>query len=320
MGSERLYHIHRSFESELTREEYEQRVREMQRSQPDEQTELVQRVLIDDTDPQNKKRAINILAKKGTNEAIERLTTIATDRDGTRADIRAQAAARLDEFEDPRVEEPLVDVIENDPYYAAVNDAIVCIGEIPAVGAFETLVEVLEDDENYMDKSRRSAAVSLGNLEDKRVVEPLIRRLDPDVEESVVVRRAAVEALSRLEDVRIVEPLVDCLNDPAEDVCGRSIEVLGEMGDRRAIEPLSGVLNSPDQYVSGLRSAAATALVNIGEMEAVNPLLRGLDDPSPEVRTRVIHGLGELGAISAVEELESILSNPDDTLEVERAT
>jgi HEAT repeat protein len=319
-GNEEICHIRRDNAQPLEEAEFRDHVRSVQSSEAEKEANSVEKILLENNSPDDKKNAIDILADRGDIESMNLLADIASDRDGTRGDIRARAAGRLDQFEDPTIVEALTDIIENDDYYKAVNNAIVCLGTLRSLETYEALVGVLEGDDEYLDLLRCSAAGALGSLADERAVDPLVGRLDPDVESSGMVRQHVVNALSDIESVRSVEPLIEhSLSDPDEDTCGTAVEVLAEIGDRQAIEPLSEIIRNQDEYLADLRSAAVRALTKIGEKEAINALVAALDDPSYEVRVRAIVALGELNAVSALDEIEELLQGTDSTPEDIRA-
>jgi hypothetical protein len=79
------------------------------------------------------------------------------------------------------------------------------------------------------EKTRISAAVSLGSLKDSRVVPALIRALD---DESAVVRGLAASALGHQGDSSAIDALEDALTDDSQAVRTRAKEALKTLKDK----------------------------------------------------------------------------------------
>lgn len=319
-GAEELCHIRREVWEDMTEEELQRHHEKIKSSGEDTDTGSIQSVLIESDDPEDKKKAINILSKRGTVKAMKQVEKIAKKREDALADVRAQAVGRLDEFDDPRVIDTLIDVIENDDYYAAVNNAVASLGNFNDPRVYDTLVRVLEEDNKYADTTRQTAAGALGRVSESGAVNSLIEHLNPDVEDSIIVRRRAVDALNLIEDVRCVEAVIKhSLEDPDEETRGKAVEALADLGDKRAIEPLSEILRNVEENPTNIRVSAISSLVELSDHKAIDSLVHALDDPSHEVRTVAIVALGELKADSAIEEIESLLKDSDNVHEDIRA-
>lgn len=318
-GAEELCHIRRENWEDLTEEELQKHHEEV-KSEKETDSGSIQNVLIESDDPDDKKKAINVLSKRGDKKSMELVEDLATEREDTLADVRAQAAGRLDEFEDPSVIDTLIDVVKNDDYYAAVNNAVACLGNLSNPRAYDTLVDVLESSDVYADEARQNAAVAIGSLNQSQAVDALATRLDPEIEDSIAVRRRVVDALSMLEDVRATEPLINhSLDDPDEQTRGKAVEALAELGDKRAIEPLSGILQDSESHPTRIRRSVISSLVELSDYEAVDSLTQALEDPSNDVKTTAVIALGEIGAVSSIQKIETLLKDSDGSKEELRA-
>ncbi|OYR81952.1 hypothetical protein DJ71_12625, partial [Halorubrum sp. E3] len=319
-GSEKLCHIRRENEEKITEEDMRRHHKDVQSSKQSAEDKAIQSVLIESNNPEEKKDAIDVLAKRGNVNSMNILENLVKQREDTRADIRAQAAGRLDEFNDPRVIDTLVNVIENDDHYATINNAVACLGNLKNPRAYDTLVNVLKSKEEYSDQARRAAAGSLGKLEDARAVDALVEHLDPEKEHSVGVRERTIDALSLLGNTRAVQPLIDhSISDPDQEIKGKAIEAIGEMGDKRAIDPLSEIIQNREKYSADIRRVAIGSLIQLSDYEATEALVSALDDPSHETQKTAVVALGEINAVSAMDEIEPLLKDVENVQEDLRA-
>ncbi len=148
----------------------------------------------------------------------------------------------------------------------------------------EPVIELLHDP----DPDTRSGAMAVaGGFDDVRIVPatiPLLR--DPDW----WIRISAADTLGRLKDPRAVEPLVAALADP--DMKWAAVEALGRMGDQRALPALGRMLADPAPDV---RIEVMLALKNFKHPQVRNALTSvAQKDPDRAVRTHALEILDEL--------------------------
>ncbi|MCK4904677.1 HEAT repeat domain-containing protein [bacterium] len=210
------------------------------------------------------------VVKKG-DENSRAVELLIKDLGNENSDIRRRAAQRAYNTKDPRVIEPLIDIL-------------------------------LKDENEHI---RVSAARALGAIKDSRAVGPLITVLLDDKSEHV--KHFVAEALSKIKDPRAVEPLISVLNDETLRVRNSAIAALGEIGDTRAIEPLIKILKEGDSFEN--RGVAAKALGKIKDPSVVEPLIAALlnDEENDFVRIGASSALGDIGDPRAIEPLINVL-------------
>lgn len=107
--------------------------------------------------------------------------------------VRADAARRLGDLEDPAVVDPLIRALQDKEanVRAETVESLRRIGDPKTV---DSLITSLQDEDAYV---RKNAAEALGKIGDKRAIDPLKKAQEEDASEDV--RKAAEEAQTRLE-------------------------------------------------------------------------------------------------------------------------
>jgi HEAT repeat protein/beta-lactamase regulating signal transducer with metallopeptidase domain len=164
------------------------------------------------------------------------------------------------------------------------------------------LVAALRDSDVEV---RRTAANSLGQIEDKRAVPALIAALrDSDGE----VRQQAAWALGQLEDRRATEPLIAALKDSSIELRRKAAWALGQLEDPAAAPGLAAALRDDDAQV---RRTAAWGLGQLELRTAPAELIDALKDPNADVRRTAAWALSQMGDARAVPALREMLNDTD---------
>jgi HEAT repeat protein len=256
------------------------------------------------------KRDWDECAKIGVS-AVEPLIAALKDKE-----LCAGAARALGQIGDVRALEPLISALNDNVWYSDEVSEIAGALKKMGTSAVESLIKVLEGDDEEM---CLSASWSLGQIGDTRAIEPLIDMLDHRRwERGRAAARAlgtlkdssAIEALiaalahhdSRVSDAcrealikigtPVVEPLIAALKDRNKSIRYYAIQALSNIGDPRAVEPIIVFLKDTDWTVRG---DAAEALGILGDTRAVRPLIDTLKDNEELVRKYVVEALGKIG-------------------------
>lgn len=272
--------------------------------------------------------AIHELGKLGDGQAVDPL--IMRLRDSTYAIFHTGIVSALEELNDDRAVEPLIEALDSKEF-GVRKAAISALGKLGDSRSVEPLIELLRT-------GYREAATALADLGDIRAVEPLIEALQSG---DAVSCEAAI-ALGKLGDIRAVEPLFASLGSDKTGV--NAAQALGNLGDMRItlrliktlidddqndilrsnaaitlgklgdIESVAFLIQSLGTASIQVRKEAARALGELGKSQALIPLIEKLGDTSPEVRGNVVEALGKLLDTRAVEPLVHLLD--DETPEV----
>ncbi len=194
--------------------------------------------------------------------------------------------------------------------------AAVVTGDQGNLEAIRLLAEALSDREPQIRELAALALIESGP-EARYALPELIVALQ---DESPVVRRRAIRAIGVVGPVALddaLAALVAATEDDEESVVLQAISTLGELGPSAtaAVPALIAAL-----WTGGARrrAVAGVALLRMGPA-TVPSLVQSLSHPSPEVRGKVAHLLGRLGrdAAEAIPALQSLLSDPDETVRAE---
>ena len=179
------------------------------------------------------------------------------------------------------------------------------LGRVGSAKAVPALLETVQATRSEDADVREIALRALARVADPAAVKPLIAAL-ADAEAWLAPRIADI--LTRHGDV-VVDPLIALLGDSARHPARAwAVNVLGEVGAQRAYPALVRGLEDPDDEVRG---KSATALGRLGDQRAVGPLLdRLLADPAPFVRVRIASSLGHFGSPEVIDRLVQALRDP----------
>ncbi len=205
------------------------------------------------------------------------------------------------------------------------REAVLNLGEVDSLAATEVLVEVLEDEEEYL--VRRAAIDVLSGYRTEASAQYLLDGVLFDRKKSrdEALVAATAEALGGMRAGFALEPLVGLLEHREFEVRMGAIRGLGRLGDAGACAPLSTVVTGGEAEDAEVM-AALSALESIGDAPAAETaLLAGLAHPSKAVRLEAIRVARELRPKSVVRPLIMMMGeDPDprvaeDAFEVLRA-
>ena len=241
--------------------------------------------------------AAELLGRVGSAKAVPPLLETVQATQTEDADVREIALRALARIADPAAVGPLVTALANAEPWLAPRIADILARHGDAV--VDPLLALLDQSSDHT--ARAWAANVLGEVGARRAVPALIRSLDdPDDE----VRGKSATALGRLGDRRSLQPLLGhLLTDPAPFVRVRIASTLSQFGEPEVIDHLVRSLGDSAWWV---RMRGVEALEQIGPL-AEGPLLVALGDPNPEIRQRAAVSLERLGVPARL--LQSIEQN-----------
>ena len=259
--------------------------------------------------PQARICLVRALSAMKDERTIEPLLGTLKDED---SNVRAEAVNALREFGAPKVDEALVNALD-DPHFYVGEQAARAMNErrMRDPRAVQLALRLL------VDRGSREAMRALGMSKDPAAVPALVQVLT-DLEKVGRfwgAREDAAQALGRIGDARAVPSLIAALKDDIGAVRDAAAFALGAIGDRRAIEPLIAALGDQE---AGCPAAAAEALWRFRDPGTVKPLVAAMNDPrlKPYARSRSVNALGKLGVLAkgAIPALEEVWSGTDSSL------
>jgi HEAT repeat protein len=175
------------------------------------------------------------------------------------------------------------------------------------------LIEVLEDDVNYMD-IHPEIIETLGSVGEP-AVQLIINSLDSESDANIQLD--SIRALVAI-GKPAVGPLIEMLNNGKAVERSNAARALGLMGEKSAVKPLISILLSDPE--DGPRSCAAEALGEIGIADAADALIKGLNDSNIAVRRKSAKTLGRIKDEKAVEPLIKVLKDSNYKVRADAAT
>lgn len=206
-------------------------------------------------------RAANVLAKIGTQEAIQAIVESLRDTEMNQY-VRGFAAIALGETKSVEMVEALIQALTDENQFVRWKcaQALGILGHRKCVGS---LVLALKDEDHYV---RAAAVRALGQTKSKEAVDDLIGTFG---DKHWLVRFNARNVLVEI-GTPATEHLVEALDSRDPDVRWQAACVLGRIKSERALARLVKVLGDSDRRV---RDEAAVALVRIGSEKAVGLLV-----------------------------------------------
>ena len=235
--------------------------------------------------------------------------------DPTRA---GDAATSLQELADPASVEPLIAIIEADPFSPAAGYAVEVLATIGDKRAVPAIISVLETTPSASEKSRveryeQPAAIeALGTFADPQAAEPIVdwvKENGPPLYVSGDEKAVVDEALLAI-GAGSVDPLIALAAD--DDASGSArkwaVGLLGDIGDPAAASALLELL---DTLV--VRDTVLASLAKLGS-GAVDALLTGLKSADWVVVSYSAKALGQIGDKGAEAGLLTLMtSNIEET-------
>lgn len=206
-------------------------------------------------------KAEEAMQRAGTTTKLDKLLKNLSSR---RWKKRARAAQKIGESGDRRALAKLTELTKDDnrEVRAAACRALGFIGNGKII---ETLIDCLDDPDDYFDEVQIAVCEALGTIGSFRCTEKLLERLSDegttyyDVEETVCI------ALGKIGDPRAVNKLIDRLENSGGELKIAACRALAQIGDPRAIEPLV--------ETAKIGADSEGRLVSIRERDAVNSLI-----------------------------------------------
>ena len=236
--------------------------------------------------------------------------------DPTRA---GDAAASLGELADPASVEPLIEIIEADPFSPAAGYAVEVLTTIGDKRAVPAIISVLETTPSASEKSRveryeQPAAIeALGTFADPRAAEPIVnwvKENGPPLYVSGDEKAVVDEALLAI-GAGSVDPLIALAADDQApgSVRNWAVGLLGDIGDPAAASALVELLAGAEV----VRDAVLVSLAKLGT-GAVDALLMGLKSADWVVVSYSAKALGQIGDRGAEGGLLTLMtSNVEET-------
>ena len=185
---------------------------------------------LDSSDWQVRQKAVEKLANRSDEEAVNLLLSVA----GTRTEywpVKIEAMVLLGETRNPRAKKLLLSIFHN----PNLN------WECPSIKTY--------------------AVIALGNFKgDSYIVESIIKALD---DHEKMTREAALQSLGRIGDPAAVPHIIESMNEPSFAIKLSAIEALEAIGDPQAIAPLQKVAeNNTDPLIRERAREAIETLRN----------------------------------------------------------
>jgi HEAT repeat protein/Zn-dependent protease with chaperone function len=168
--------------------------------------------------------------------------------------------------------------------------------------AIDALIDVMKGDADA--RVREAAASALGSIDSQRAVPGLIAALGS--ERVTAVRAKIVWALGEIEDPRAVDALSAALKDQAAEVRQQAVWALGEIGSAEAVPALIPMLRDSD---AELRKQVAQALGEIENVDAVPALSAATKDSDAGVREQAVQALGQIENVKGLPALVAALND-----------
>lgn len=183
--------------------------------------------------------------------------------------------------------EPMLYVLENDPYPVARAAAAQGLGYLGQKDTAVALAKALSDEDESV---RRRAAAALVTVPAEDVVSELSETALNDP--APAVRSYAVRALGQVGSPAVIRALAKATSDEIPSVRQAAVEQLGRLDADSALEDMIALFDDTNQDV---RWAAVRAVGDLRYTEAVPYLIEALKDPSPQVSNAAERGLQKLG-------------------------
>lgn len=211
--------------------------------------------------------------------------------------VRNGASEAISKIGDKRALKPLIYILNNEEYLPTRINAVIGLGNIKDIRAFDHLVKAFNDKESTL---RMWALNSMDKIDSLRAKDYLIQALtDPDSS----VRRISVELLGKKKAENTIETLLKvALTDSNTFVQKEAWNALINIGKPSVPYLINSMLNMPDSISS--------ALTRIGE-PSIEPLIRTANDKNSDIRYYSILTLSRLKNIRALETFLEALKDQD---------
>ena len=222
-------------------------------------------------------------ATQGRDAAVPGLISVLKDES---AAVRLASVQALEQLQDPRAIDALVDVMKGDSDARVREAAASALGSIDNTRAVPGLISALGSERTAA--VRAKIAWALGEIDDPRAIDALTAALKDQTAE---VRHQAVWALGEIGSAEAVPALIPMLRDSDAELRKQAAEALGEIENVDAIPALSAATKDADANV---REQAVWALGQIENVKALPALVAALSDDVVEVRRKAVEAIGDI--------------------------
>lgn len=250
--------------------------------------------------------ALELARGKTGDESFDLLLAALADSD---ADVRCAAVVAVAKSQHPRATEVLTGILK-DAKSEVRRSAALALGRLEATSALLALSAMLDDPDEGVRLDVRDALLMIAYEEE--IINHLAEVLKTGGPQE---RRTAARSLGLLDDPRGVMPLLGATADVDVEVRSEAVFSLGELGDDRATRTLGLMLFDAEAPVYRL---VVEALGKIADVRATDVLIEALHDTKqkradPELLETTIWALRSVGtekARRAVDDyLESVLKD-----------
>lgn len=170
------------------------------------------------------------------------LIDVAKDKDSR---IRREAIKGLAAYNDPKLADLFIKIINNDPSYFAVAEAARALGHSGSPRAYDALAGAMKL-ESWQGTIRAGVLGGLAALKDPRALEAGLKYAAPG--NPANLRNAAFQILvdAGKDNDRVLETLLSALKEKSFQSRFNALQALVKLGDRRAIPALEEASNAPD--------------------------------------------------------------------------
>jgi HEAT repeat protein len=230
---------------------------------------------------------------------LERLNTIDTNTEQQYGTASSLISA-LGQFDDPRVYETLVGLLESENQNIA-GQAAYGLGQYGDAKAVPALIKALEGASEY---PRRQILQGLGMLGTDEAMEILFDELKSA---DSGMRNQILYSIAQSKNPRVIPILITALDDADEGVCQNACRALGRLRVKEAVPKLIELLEHDGEYV---RQSAALALGDIGDRSALEPLAKASRVEKGEyTKEWMVNAISAISRFREPVELDTALAN-----------
>lgn len=186
--------------------------------------------------------AVKTLSEFKTEPARAALVEAVKDKDSR---IRREAIKGLAAFNDPKLADLYIGIINSDPSYFAIAEAAKALGQSGASKAFDVLTDALKL-ESWQGTIRAGVLTGLASLNDARTLEAGLGYAAPANPTGLRTAAFQVIAAAGKGNDRAFEILVGALKEKSMQIRLAAIQALGTLGEARAIPALEEAAKSPE--------------------------------------------------------------------------
>ncbi len=275
--------------------------------------------LLDDAEPQLRRRAALAIGRVGLGEGVELLIDRLADPE---VEVRQMSAFAQGLIGDPAATHALVQALQ-DPSPRVQGRAAQALGRIGAAVAAEPIGEMIRnhvtaafdvdpEDLSYPQSDAVEAfRLGLYALADLNAFEPLARTILEENGQPILWWWPVAYALEQLEDPRAFNALTTLAGVQGSIGVALAARGLGALGDPAAIETLVALLN-PGRRDARVMASAVGALAAIGDSRAAPALKRFVLTPDldPTLLLKTVEALGHLRSRDATNVYVELITHP----------